>query len=109
MLYLTEKTDILLAVQPTDFRRQIDGLAGVCRNTLKQDPGSGILFVFINRAKTMIRVLSYQDNGYWLTTKRLSKGRYQYWPTEDASLCSLKAAQLRKILNSALANFKKTG
>jgi transposase len=39
-------------------------------------PRSGTLFVFINRNKTMVRSLIYDGTGFWLMTKRLSKGRF---------------------------------
>ena len=60
MLYLTAHTKILLATQPIDFRRQTDGLIALCEQQLNQNPRSGCLFVFINRARTMIRVLCYE-------------------------------------------------
>ena len=71
MLYLTQETKILLAMRPVDFRKQCDGLIALCEQQLSQDPRSGQLFVFINRSRTMIRVLCYEQQGYWLATKRL--------------------------------------
>ena len=40
---------ILVAVEPADFRKGIDGLAQLCRAALKQDPFGGAIFVFRNR------------------------------------------------------------
>ena len=77
MIRLTPSTSVMLAVAPIDFRRQIDGLAAHCRQALASDPMSGTWFVFINRAHTMIRVLVYDGSGFWLMTKRLSRGRFQ--------------------------------
>jgi transposase len=37
---------VLVAVEPIDFRRGIDGLARVCRESLASDPFSGAAFVF---------------------------------------------------------------
>ena len=76
MILLTHETRILLGVVPADFRRGIDGFVALCQNTLALQPRDGSVFVFINRAHTMIRALSYDGNGYWLMTKRLSKGYY---------------------------------
>jgi len=42
---------ILVAVEPVDFRRGIDGLAAVCRQILNTDPMSGALVVFISRRR----------------------------------------------------------
>lgn len=101
MLYLTQETPILLATQPVDFRRQIDGLIALCDQTLSVNPRSGQLFVFINRARTMVRVLCYENGGYWLATKRLSRGRYTLWPKDNESVSqSLVAADLMRLLKT---------
>lgn len=100
MIQLTHQTPILLATQPADFRKGIDGLVALCRMTFEQEPRSGVCFVFINRSKTMLRVLVYDVNGYWLMTKRLSRGRYQYWPKGGASVTPLQARQLRLLLQN---------
>jgi transposase len=102
MIHLTNDTKISLATQPADFRKGIDGLVALCQQSLQQDSSSGTLFVFINRAGTMIRILAYENNGYWLMTKRLSKGRYQGWPKAEQVLSSLQAYQLRQLLSGAL-------
>ncbi|MEK7838066.1 MAG: IS66 family insertion sequence element accessory protein TnpB [candidate division NC10 bacterium] len=46
MIQLTPHLRILVAVEPTDFRRGIDGLCRVCRQALDCDPMSGTVFVF---------------------------------------------------------------
>lgn len=99
MILLTHETPILLCVAPADFRRGIDGFVAQCKNDLAQDPRSGCVFVFINKARTMIRALSYDGNGFWLMTKRLSKGKFQAWPVEQASVCAKTARELRLILS----------
>jgi transposase len=38
MIQITPQMKILLAVEPVDFRRGIDGLARLCRETLAADP-----------------------------------------------------------------------
>jgi transposase len=104
MLYLTADTKIWLATNPVDFRRQLDGLIALCQTQFKQDPRSGHLFVFINRSRSMIRVLCYDENGYWLATKRLSRGRYTLWPsTVTESMSERHASDLAKILKTFVA------
>ncbi|HEY5715023.1 MAG TPA: IS66 family insertion sequence element accessory protein TnpB [Psychromonas sp.] len=111
MIHLTADTQILLATQPADFRQGIDGLAAVCRSRLLGDPRSGILFVFINRSKTMIRTLAYDGTGFWLMTKRLSAGKFPHWPTSDKVICPMQAKQLRQLLSGVQADllWQKTG
>ena len=38
MLSITPQMRILVAVNPVDFRRGIDGLGGLCRQVLRQPP-----------------------------------------------------------------------
>lgn len=108
MLYLTANTKVLLATHPVDFRRQLDGLIALCQNQFNQNPRSGHFFVFINRSRTMIRVLCYEEHGYWLATKRLSRGRYTLWPSKsNEPLSQGYATELTKILRTFIANKKK--
>ena len=49
MIQVTPQMRVLVAIEPADFRKGIDGLARVCRETLRQDPFSGYVFVFGSR------------------------------------------------------------
>lgn len=98
MIQLTHESVILLGVAPADFRRGIDGFVSTVTLSLAQQPRSGAIFCFINRAGTMIRALSYDGTGYWLMTKRLSKGRFTGWPSSEGVLSPTSARQLRQIL-----------
>ncbi len=80
MIQLTPQMRILVAVAPVDFRRGIDGLARLCRVVLQADPFSGVAFVFRNRRATAIKLLVYDGQGFWLAHKRLSKGKFCWWP-----------------------------
>lgn len=99
MIHLTSNSDILIATQPADFRQGIDGLAALCKQRLNCEPRSGTLFVFINRSKTMVRALVYENNGFWLMTKRLSKGKFSGWPTAKNPISPMSAKYLRKLLS----------
>ena len=101
MIHITAQSNILLATKPIDFRKQIDGIVAVCKHNLSQHPHSGALFVFINKSRTMIRILCYEHNGYWLATKRLSKGRYA-WPKIQEMIHPLQAQALTKLLKGGL-------
>jgi len=83
MIQITPQMRILVAVEPTDFRSGIDGLAQVCRSALSQDPQSGALFVFRNRRGTALKLLTYDGQGFWLCHKRLSSGRFRHWPSAE--------------------------
>ncbi|MBV6343442.1 IS66 family insertion sequence element accessory protein TnpB [Candidatus Magnetobacterium casense] len=98
MIQITPQMRILVAVEAVDFRKGIDGLAGLCRQSMREDPFSGSVFVFRNRGKTAIRVLAYDGQGFWLCQKRLSKGRFQWWPGGDNEKISRLAAHQLQLL-----------
>ncbi len=106
MIQVTPQMRILLAVEPVDFRNGIDGLARVCRQTLQSDPFSGYVFIFRNKKASSIKVLTYDGQGFWLAQKRLSKGRFKWWPAGDStSLRRLAVHQLQLLIwNGDLGN-----
>jgi transposase len=101
MIQVTPQMRVLVAVEPVDFRRGIDGLARVCRTALKSDPFSGTVFVFRNRSGTGIRVLVYDGQGFWLAYKRLSAGKFRWWPKpSDRASAELAAHELQVLLSA---------
>ncbi len=99
MIQITPQMRILVAVEPADFRRGIDGLARLCRTALRSDPFSGTVFVFRNRRATAIKALIYDGQGFWLCHKRLSQGRFRWWPKcSDMEVTSLQAHELQVLL-----------
>ena len=98
MLMTAPSTRILVASKPVDFRRGIDGLAQHCRAQLESDPMSGTLFLFCNKAKTDIKILAYDGQGFWLCQKRFSEGKIKCWPQSDQPISALAARQLQVLL-----------
>jgi transposase len=90
---------LLVAVEPVDFRKGIDGLAAVCRQRLQTDPMSGAVFVFGSRKGKSIKILVYDGQGFFLCQKRLSAGRFNGWPKGQAGpSLRLEAHQLQLLL-----------
>lgn len=101
MIQITPQMRVLVAVEPADFRCGIDGLARVCRQVLRENPFSGTVFVFRNRRRTGVKILAYDGQGFWLAYKRLSTGRFRWWPERaDEPITSLQAHELQVLLSA---------
>jgi transposase len=80
MIQIAPQMPVLVAIEPVDGRKGMDSLARLCQEKLAEDPFSGGGFVFRSRSGTAIRLLSDDGQGYWLAQKRLSRGRFMWWP-----------------------------
>jgi transposase len=103
MLQITPQMKILVATEPADFRKGIDGLVRLCKDALGQDPFAGAVFVFRNRRRTAIKALVYDGQGFWLCHKRLSSGCFRWWPTareKDSDARTLAAHQLSVLFSA---------
>jgi len=99
VIQITPQMRIWLAVEPVDFRKGIDGLVQLCRQKLQADPLAGALFVFASRRRKSLKLLVYDGQGYWLCQKRLSEGRFKWWPASSQQpTCGLDAYQLQFLL-----------
>jgi hypothetical protein len=98
MLQLPPQSRLLLATQPVDFRKGIEGLVAVCRRVLGDNPLAGAVDVFRNRAGTALKLLLDDGQGYWLCMKRLAQGRFTWWPTTADAQVPLCARELLIVL-----------
>lgn len=99
MIQITPHMNILVAIAPVDFRKGIDGLAALCKHSLNVDPFSGTLFVFTNKSRKALRIVSYDGQGFWMCHKRLSKGRFKWeFQSDGGKASSLGALQLQQLL-----------
>jgi transposase len=88
-----------LPLSRLNYRKGIDGLAGVCKNVLGSDPFSGYVFVFMNKKKTAIKILVYDGQGFWLCQKRLSSCRFCWWPDKrESALMRLLVHELQLVI-----------
>jgi transposase len=99
MIAIVPQMRVFVAVEPIDFRKGIDGLVAACRQRLQADPMGGAVFVFGSRQRRSIKILAYDGQGFVLCQKRLSQGRFEWWPTagEEAAV-RLEAHQLQLLL-----------
>jgi len=85
MISLSAATRVFIVPGATDMRKSFNGLYGIVSQQLQQDPTSGHIFVFCNRARNRIKLLLWDGSGLWVCAKRLEQGRFSWnWP-EDCS------------------------
>ena len=100
MFGLTTATRVFVAPGATDMRKGFDGLFGLVRDALGEDPLSGHLFLFANRDRTRVKVLVFDGSGLWVCSKRLEKGRFA-WPAaaEGQTRIAMRAEELTMLLS----------
>ena len=100
MFGLTTATRVFVAPGATDMRIGFDGLFGLVRDRLGEDPLSGHLFVFANRSRTRIKILVWDGSGLWVCAKRLERGRFA-WPqaTEECQRIPLRGEELTMLVS----------
>ena len=94
-MFIPSRARILVASAPVDFRRSYDGLCGVVRNVLGEDPTSPTLFVFRNRKGDQLKMLWWDGNGYAIWMKRLCEGTFR-----DLKTGVVSAVELSQLLES---------
>jgi len=98
VIQVPPNADVVVMHEPSNFRNGIDGTAAIARQVLAKEPMDGALFVFRNRRRDMLRILFYDGAGFWLCTKRLSKGRFSAWPSGEGTCSPLLARELQILL-----------
>jgi len=98
LIQLAPQFRILVAIEAIDGRKGIDALAQLCREKLNADPFSGCIFIFRTRRRAAIKLLAYDGQGFWIATKRLSRGYFQWWPTGTEAVRTLRAHQAQLLL-----------
>jgi transposase len=99
MIQVPAQASVFVMHEAVSFRNGIDGMAAVARVVLGKEPMSGAFFVFRNRGRHMLRILFYDGGGFWLCTRRLSKGTFGNWPASvGAQACSPLLARDLQVL-----------
>jgi transposase len=82
------------------MRKSINGLVSLVENSFNLNPFEQALFVFCNKQRNRLKILTWEDNGFWLHFKRLERGRFK-WPIpgEDATM-NLSLEELMHLIKS---------
>lgn len=76
MILDVSAAQVYLACGSTDMRKSIDGLAVLVKESFQLDPFSNALFVFCNRNRDKLKILYWENNGFWLYYRRLERGKF---------------------------------
>ncbi len=90
---------IFLYRHPVDMRMSINGLVAIVEGEMNLDPFSSRLFIFCNNARTIIKLVGWDGNGFVLLLKRIEKARFR-WPVNlPLDTIQLSAQQINWILD----------
>ncbi len=100
MIYLPASVRVYLCTAPCDMRRSFDGLHALVTSVMQLDAFAGHLFVFSNRRRDRVKILSWDRDGFVVWAKRLEEGTYAM-PFSDSSEVrrEITAAELGALLS----------
>jgi transposase len=94
---------IFLATDPVDMRKSFDTLAFLIQSTFGHDPCQGDAFVFIGKRLNRLKVLLWEDSGFWLLCKRLEKGTFKDpFQRKDKPLLAMTSSEWYLFLDGIL-------
>lgn len=99
MFGLGPATKIYVAAEAVDMRKGFEGLYGLVRDHLGQDPLSGHLFLFTNRTHTRLKALVWDGSGLWVCAKRLERGRFQWPEAKETHSVTMRPEELAMLIN----------
>lgn len=90
---------IYLYRHPVDMRKSINGLVTIVEGEMNLDPFSSKLFIFCNAARTIIKLVGWDGNGFVLLLKRIEKTRFR-WPVNlPLDIIELTTQQINWLLD----------
>jgi len=92
---------IFLACGHTDMRKQINGLLSLVEGDFQLDAFGQALFVFCNRQRDRLKILHWDENGFWLHFKRLEKGRFKWPAAGEDNIMTLTGEEMELLLGNA--------
>jgi transposase len=108
MLVPEQQLQILLCTEPIDMRNGANGLAGIVRDALAEEPLSSKLFVFQSKRGDSVKIFYWHHNGFAVWSKRIQSGRFRF-PKGEAGTLQISRSALRMILKGIdLQSFRKS-
>ena len=110
MIVVPRAVRVYFAIEPVNLHKSFDGLVNEIRHTLGGDPLSGHVFVFLNRRKTMVKLIVWTRGGFTIVHKRLERGTFTF-PTrvaEGAASIEIDVHELAMLLEGIDVSRAKT-
>jgi transposase len=98
MLSVSPATRIFVALEPVDMRQGFNGLYGRVQAVLGQEPTSGHWFVFLNKRRNRLKILTHDGSGLWILSKRLEAGTYAA-PAGEGRSIKLRPEELTLLIH----------
>lgn len=106
IINLKEINEVYLANQSADLRMSIDGLVNRVYNEFKGSLLDRSLYVFINKNRNRVKIIYYENSGFWLLMKRLEKGKFIVIDTNEDGVSMIQERQLELLLEGLNMNSK---
>jgi transposase len=99
MITLTDRRNYHLYRKETDMRKGFNLLCGIVINELGRQIMGGDAFIFINKPRTHLKLLVYEQGGFTIFYRRLEKGAFEVPAFDlDAKSMEIGVNQLNFIL-----------
>ena len=83
------------------MRKSINGLCEIVQQNFKLDPTQKIMFAFCNRRRNRVKLLVWEDNGFWIHFKRLEKGSIDWpAPSDDETTMDLTLQDFENLIHA---------
>lgn len=92
---------VYLACGKNDMRKNINGLCEIVQHSFLLDTTQRIIFGFCNRQRNRVKLLVWEDNGFWVNFKRLEKGSIT-WPeiSDDETTMDITLSDFENLIKS---------
>ena len=97
MLNVPSPIRVFMYTVPTDMRKSFSGLHGLIVESLGQDPLSGDWFVFVNRRRDRLKIMTWEQDGFAIWYKQLQRGSFAV-PSGDRDSVTLTSRELALLL-----------
>lgn len=93
---------LFLSTQAVDMRKSFDTLSAYISQHFSLDPFSGDVFLFVGKRKNRLKILVWEDSGFWLFSKRLEVGSFPLPENSSESKIFLTPSQFHLLLDGLI-------